>query len=49
MNFESIHFQSPGRRTTTASRPEVLDKLQEIVGAENVVVDPEKVEPYGAE
>jgi len=47
--FESIHFESKGRATTTASKPEVLDKLCAIVGAENVVVDPEKVEPYGAD
>jgi len=47
--FESIHFQSQGRRTTTASKTEVLDKLRAIVGAENVIVDPEKVEPYGAD
>jgi hypothetical protein len=26
MNFESIHFQSTGRRTTTVSKPDVLDK-----------------------
>ncbi|HTK37496.1 MAG TPA: FAD-linked oxidase C-terminal domain-containing protein [Pyrinomonadaceae bacterium] len=47
--FESIHFNSKGRATTNASKPEVLDKLRAIVGAENVVVDPEKVEPYGAD
>src|SRR4029079_16028419 len=47
--FESIHFQSRGRATTSASKPEVLDKLRAIVGAENVIVDPEKVEPYGAD
>ena len=47
--FESIHFNSKGRATTSASKPEVLDKLREIVSAENVVVDPEKVEPYGAD
>jgi len=47
--FQSIHFNSKGRATTTASKPEVLDKLRAIVGAENVVVDPEKVEPYGAD
>jgi glycolate oxidase len=49
MNFESIHFNSKGRATTSASKPDVLDKLREIVGAENVVVDPEKVEPYGGD
>jgi len=47
--FESIHFTSKGRATTNASKPEVLDKLRAIVGDENVVVDPEKVEPYGAD
>ena len=47
--FESIHFSSHGRQTTSASRPEVLDKLRAIVGADNAVVDPDKVEPYGAD
>ena len=47
--FESIHFESTGRKTTSASKPEVLDKLRMIVGNENVVVDAEKVEPYGAD
>ncbi|MEQ1604419.1 MAG: FAD-linked oxidase C-terminal domain-containing protein [Pyrinomonadaceae bacterium] len=47
--FTSIHFNSSGRQTTNASKPEVLDKLRSIVGAENVVVDAEKVEPYGAD
>src|SRR6478609_558255 len=47
--FESIHFNSKGRATTNASNPEVLARLRAIVGDENVVVDPEKVEPYGAD
>ncbi|MBL8183108.1 MAG: hypothetical protein JNL64_16030, partial [Blastocatellia bacterium] len=47
--FESIHFNSTGRKTTTASKPEVLARLREIVGDEHVVVDPERVEPYGAD
>jgi glycolate oxidase len=47
--FQSIHFNSKGRATTNASKPEVLDNLRRIVGAENVVVDPERVEPYGAD
>lgn len=47
--FESIHFESHGRATTNASKPEVLEKLRSIVGAENVLVDPERVEPYGAD
>lgn len=48
-NFESIHFTSTGRKTTTASKPEVIDKLRAIVGEDNIIVDPEKVEPYGAD
>src|SRR5689334_15109144 len=47
--FESIHFNSKGRATTNASKPEVIARLRSIVGEENVVVDPEKVEPYGAD
>ena len=47
--YESIHFQAKGRATTSASEPKVLDRLREIVGAENVIVDPDKVEPYGAD
>src|SRR5918911_1488975 len=47
--FESIHFTSTGRKTTSASRPDVLDKLRSIVGDDNLVVDPTRVEPYGAD
>lgn len=47
--FESIHFKSKGRSITNASTPEVLDKLRDIVGSESVMVDPERVEPYGAD
>ncbi len=47
--FQSIHFNSKGRASTNASKPEVIKKLQQIVGAENVLVEPEKVEPYGAD
>lgn len=47
--FESIHFQSTGRKTTNASKPEVLESLRAIVGDENVIVDPNKVEPYAAD
>ena len=47
--FESIHFESLGRKTTNASKPEVIAALQRIVGDENVVVEPERVEPYGAD
>ena len=35
-----------GRATTAASAPDVLARLREIVGAENVLIDAEKVEPY---
>lgn len=47
--FESIHFESTGRKTTSASKPEVLERLKAIVGDENVIVDPSRVEPYGAD
>jgi len=47
--FQSIHFNAKPRAVTNASKPEVLEKLNKIVGAENVLVEPEKVEPYGAD
>jgi glycolate oxidase len=47
--FESIHFTSQGRKTTNASKPEVIEALRTIVGMARVVVDPDKVEPYGAD
>ncbi len=47
--FESIHFNSKGRSTTNASNPEVIDRLRAIVGDDNVIVDPTRVEPYGAD
>ena len=47
--FESIHFDSRGRKTTSASKPEVLERLRAIVGEGNVIVDPVKVEPYAAD
>ena len=47
--FESIQFESTGRKTTSASKPEVLAKLRAIVGGDNVIVDPDRVEPYGAD
>ena len=47
--FESIHFKAKPRATTNASKPEVLERLKEICGAENVLVEPEEVEPYGAD
>src|ERR687894_843618 len=46
----SIHFADSGvRARTAASRPEVRARLQEVVGAENVLVDEEKVEPYAGD
>ncbi|MBE7517503.1 MAG: FAD-binding protein [Chloracidobacterium sp.] len=47
--FSSIHFESTGRKTTNASKPEVLAALRAMVGEDNVVVDPERIEPYGAD
>src|SRR5882757_1908033 len=47
--YHSIHFKASGRKTTSASKPEVLEKLAQIVGIENVIIDPAKVEPYGAD
>src|SRR5918911_287499 len=35
------------RARTAASDEAVIARLQSIVGAEHVIVDPEKVEPYG--
>ena len=44
---EYIFLEKPTKRTVTAaSDADVLARLREIVGAENVLVDPEKVEPY---
>src|SRR5919206_154363 len=45
----SFHHDKPlrtGRATTPASDPTVLAQLREIVGAENVLVDADKVVPY---
>ena len=47
--YQSIHFNAKPRAVTNASKPEVIKQLQRIVGAENVLVEPEKVEPYGAD
>lgn len=47
--FQSIHFESGGRRTTNASKPKVIEALRQVVGAENVVVEPDRVEAYGAD
>jgi glycolate oxidase len=44
---EYIFLEKPSQRAVTAaSEADVLARLRGIVGAENVVVDPEKVEPY---
>ncbi len=43
---EYIFLARKHRAQTAASAPEVLARLREIVGADNVIVDPEKVEPY---
>src|SRR5215210_4724187 len=45
----SHHHDRPmrkGRATTTASEPDVLARLRELVGADNVLIDADKVEPY---
>ncbi|HEV2802919.1 MAG TPA: FAD-linked oxidase C-terminal domain-containing protein [Pyrinomonadaceae bacterium] len=42
-------IKAEGRRRTAASDAEVLARLSEIVGAENVLVDETKVEPYAAD
>jgi glycolate oxidase len=47
--YKSIHFNDKPRAVTNASKPEVIEKLRQIVGAENVLVEPDKVEPYGAD
>lgn len=47
--YQSIHFNAKPRAVTNASKPEVLEKLKEICGAANVLIEPEKVEPYGAD
>ena len=46
----SIHFADKGvRARTSASEPEVLARLRELVGEENVLVDEERVEPYAGD
>jgi glycolate oxidase len=46
----SIHFADKGvRARTAASEPQVLARLGEIVGAEHVLVDEERVEPYAGD
>jgi len=46
----TIHFADKGvRARTSASEPEVLARLRELVGGENVLVDEERVEPYAGD
>src|ERR671939_2206526 len=46
----TIHFADEGvRARTAASEPDVLARLREAVGAENVLVDEERVEPYAGD
>src|SRR3712207_9566736 len=46
----TIHFADKGvRARTSASEPGVLARLRETVGAENVLVDEERVEPYAGD
>src|SRR5215216_5105729 len=46
----TIHFADKGvRARTNASDPDVLARLREAVGAENVLVDEERVEPYAGD
>jgi glycolate oxidase len=46
----SIHFADSGvRARTAASEEDVRARLREIVGAENVLVDEERVEPYAGD
>ncbi len=48
-DFSSIHFVSTGRKTTSASTSVVLGALRDVVGDDNVIADPARVEPYGAD
>ncbi|MDT5263027.1 MAG: hypothetical protein QOC61_2031, partial [Acidobacteriota bacterium] len=46
----TIHFVDKGvRARTAASEPDVLARLAGVVGAENVLVDEERVEPYAGD
>jgi glycolate oxidase len=47
MNRSSEFMTSKARARTMASDEGVRTRLREIVGAEQVIVDPDKVEPYG--
>ncbi|MFN0141246.1 MAG: FAD-binding oxidoreductase [Pyrinomonadaceae bacterium] len=47
--FESIHFEATGRKKTAASSADVIEKLCSIVGRDKVVIDQNRVEPYGAD
>src|SRR5947209_7356658 len=46
MSFFSDSIQAYKRARTAASETHVLERLREIVGAEHVLTDAEKVEPY---
>src|SRR5438105_15748482 len=46
MSFHHDSLRRTGRATTSASDEDVLARLREIVGAEHVLVDADKVEPY---
>ena len=39
--YQSIHFNDKPRAVTNASKPAVIEKLKQIVGAENILVEPE--------
>src|SRR3712207_7617811 len=46
----TIHFADKGvRARTSASEPGVLARLREVVGAENVLIGEERVEPYAGD
>src|SRR3712207_9570851 len=42
-------LKGSGRARTSSSDEDVLARLREIVGADNVLIDEEKVEPYAAD
>ena len=46
MSRSSEIIAGKGRAHTPASDPRVLERLRALVGAEHVLVDPERVEPY---
>jgi glycolate oxidase len=47
MNVPTAIMTGNSRARTNASDAGVLERLRAIVGSEHVIVDPEKVEPYG--